>query len=127
MADIMLTNEDYNRFYLNLLADNALVIRNALSPEEETDAKRAKEIADKLDALTSTAGKTATEENNRQAFETAQEARRFFLHILNRMLTENFHVDLKYAALNLFASEAEKYMDILHSFMKGSRPLYDAT
>jgi hypothetical protein len=125
MANPNLTNENYNRFYLNMLADNVLIIRNALSPEEITDAKAAKELADRLDALADIAGKTATPENNKLAFEIAQEARRFFLHVLNRMLTENFHVDLKFAAVNTFVSEAEKYLDVLDAFMNGRIPEYD--
>ncbi|MEI6102148.1 MAG: hypothetical protein WCP73_09935, partial [Eubacteriales bacterium] len=127
MANSTITNEDYNRFSLSILADNALIIRNALSPEEETEAKLAKALADKLDALAETCSKSATEENNKKAFEAAQEARKFFLQILTRMLTIDFHIDLKQTTVNLFASEAEKYMDVLSVFMKGGKPEYDIT
>ncbi len=126
MANSNLTNEDFNRFYLNILADNALVVRNSMSPGEQSEAAAAKALADRLDALTDSAGKSATPENNRKAFEAAQDARRFFLHFLNRMLTEDFHVDLKPATINLFANEAERYMDTLDAFMRGSGPIYDA-
>lgn len=125
MADIMPTNEELNRFSLNLLADNMLVIRNSLSPVEQQEAATAKALADRLDALADSAGKSATPENNRRAFDAAQDARRFVLHILNRMLTEDFHVDLKPATINLLATEAERYLDVLDMYMKGGRPEYD--
>ena len=125
MSAVHYSNEELNHFWLNILADNTLIIRNALSPDEEEDTKRAKAYTDKLDALAVKAGNAATPENNRLAFEAAQEVRRFFIYMLNKKVSEVYHLDLKPATINLFAGETEKYMDDLSQFMKGKTPQYD--
>lgn len=125
MASLFISNEELNRFALNLLADDTLVIRNALSPVEQQEAANAKALADRLDALSASTGASATPENNKQAMAAAQDTRRFYLHILNRMLTEDFHIDIKPATVNLFANETERYMDLLNIFMNGRTPEFD--
>ncbi len=122
-----LTNRDYNRFYLNLFADNALVIFNALSPDDADIPKRAKAYAERLDALAQRAEKNTEADQpeiNRDAAQAVQDVRKFFVYILDRTTSEDFHLDLKPTMINSFVLETEKYLDILDAFEHGRAPVY---
>jgi hypothetical protein len=129
MAAVTYSNTDINRFWLQVLGDNALIILNILSPQSSAEIRDAKALADRFDALALRANQNPTPEQtaqlNREAFQAAQEIRKFFIHILDLMLTTNFHIDIKPAIINYFVNEAERYMDLLNAFMQNKTPASD--
>lgn len=128
MSDVSYSNQELNRFWLNILAADTLLIYNALSPGEVEVAKRAKEYADRLEALAIQAAQDSDIQDtslNSDAHRAAQDVRKFFIYILDRKTSEDFHLDLKSTAINAFAGETEKYIDALSAFMKNQKPQYD--
>lgn len=129
MASVTYSNEDLNRFYLQAIADYSLMVLNAFSPGETEDSKQAKTTADRFDALVIRANNTPTEEQmvqlNKDAFRAAQDFRRFILLIEKKVLTQDFHLDLKLTSLNNFVSQAEKYLDDLNMYMNNKMPKFD--
>lgn len=129
MAAFTYTNNDLNRFWLNIFADNALVVRNALSPQETEFVSQAKALADRFDALAlranpnPTAGQTA--QINKDATQAAQDFRAFLLRLLDSVLVSNYWIALKPAVLNLFVDEIEKYISFINSFTQNRNPEFD--
>ncbi len=126
--DAAYTNRELNRFWLRQLAECVLIIYNGLSPDDTEIAGRAKTLVDRLDALALRADKASGAEEsalNRDAFLAAQDARKFFIYILNKKTAEDFHLDLKITALSSFSSQAERYLDALHAFMNNRKPQYN--
>lgn len=121
------SNEDLNRFYLQAIADYSLIVLNAMSPGETKEAEQAKAIADRFDALALRIRQTPEEkisELNKDAFNAAQDFRKFILHIEKLILTQDFHLDLKATSLNNFVNQAEKYLDELNLFMHNQTPTF---
>lgn len=128
MADAPYSNQELNRFWLRELAECSLITYNSLSPDETELTSRAKAYADRLDALALRADKSTDADEaalNRDAFQIAQELRKFFIYILSKITSENLHVDVKTTAVSSFASQTEKYMDALHAFMNNLKPQFD--
>ena len=129
MPDATYSNEDLNRFWLNILADNALVISNSLSPQETGDVPQARALADKFDALALRANQSPsaaqTAQLNREAFQATQDLRQFFLHVLDSMLTSKYSIYLKAATINRFVDETEKYLSQLNAFLNNEKPVFD--
>ena len=129
MAAVTYSNTDLNRFWLQILGDNALIIFNALSPEGTEEVRSAKALADRFDALVLRANQKPTAEQttqiNRDALQAAQDLRQFLLRILNLMLTSKFHIDLKPGTINYFVNEIEKYLSLLNAFTQNKRPTFD--
>lgn len=129
MAAVTYSNEDLNRFWLQIMGDNALVVYNALSPREASDAPKAKALADRLDALLERASQNPTPSEtaqiNKEAYQAAQDLRSFFLSLLKPLLTSKYPINLKPTHLNLFTDEAERYMVLLRDFMQKKTPKFD--
>jgi Protein of unknown function (DUF2935). len=125
MAVAPYTNRDLNRFWLRQLAECALILYNSLSPDETEIASLAKSYVDRFDALTLRADKATDTELaalNRDAFQTAQDVRKFFIYVLDKVTSQNFHLDLKITGVSSFAAQAESYMDALYAFMNNLKP-----
>lgn len=128
MAESRISNEDFNRFFLNLLADNALVVYNALSPDEIEIARLAKAYTQRLDALARRADAVTAADLpvlNKDSLQAAQELRKFFINILDRKTSEDFHLDLKATSINSFTKETEKYLETLDAFIHNRIPAYN--
>lgn len=129
MAAVPYSNTDINRFWLQILGDNALIILNALSPDETEEAGRAAELAKRLDALALRANQNPTADQtariNREAYQAAQDLRTYILQILTSLLTRKLHIDLKPTVINLFVDETEKYLSMLNAFMQNKKPEYN--
>ena len=130
MAAVTYSNEDLNRFWLQVMGDNALIMLNALSPQEAMDAPKAEELAKRFDALALRADQKPTPEQtaqiNMEAHQAAQDFRKFLLRILNILLTSKYHIDLKPTIIYHFAAEAERYIGMVNIFMQNKKPVYDA-
>lgn len=129
MADATYSNEDLNRFWLNILADNVLVISNSISPQQTVDVPRARALADRFDALALRANQNPTaaqtDQLNKDAFQATQDLRQFFLHVLDSMLTSRYSIYLKPAIINAFVNETEKYLSQLNAYMQNKKPVFD--
>lgn len=129
MAAAPYSNADTNRFWLQILGDNALIIHNALSPNDTENARRARAFTDLFDALALRANQdldaNQTALINKDAYQAAQDLRRFFLQILRKSLTEEFHLDLKPVLINGFVTETEIYLDHLNAFMHNRQPTFN--
>lgn len=127
MADAPYSNQELNRFWLRQLAECVLILYNSLSPDEK-EAAAAKAYVDRFDALAlraDTAAGAAETALNREAFEAAQDLRKFFIYILNKKTSGDFHLDLKTPYVSSFASQTEKYMDALYAFLHSQKPQFD--
>lgn len=129
MATVEYSNQDINRFWLNILADNSLVIYNAFSPANVEDARYAKELANRLDNLSSRAEQNLTGDQltqfNSDAYTAIQNYRLFLITILNTILTKRIHFDLKPEMVNDMINMAEYYTYLLSTFMRGKQPAFN--
>jgi hypothetical protein len=129
MAAVTYTNTEINRFWLNILADNALIVLNALSPSDQENVLQIKSLADRLDALEAHANQNPTADQtaqiNREAFQAVQDLRTSLLHILDLLLTSKYWVALKPAVINHFIDEAEKYLSFLDAFKENRKLNFD--
>ena len=129
MAAVTYSNTDLNRFWLQILGDNALITLNSLSPQETEDARQARALVDRFDALALRANQDPTAEQtaqiNREAFGATQDLRKYFLLTARNFLTKNFYLDIQPAILNNFVNATEKYLDLLNAFMQGKQPEFD--
>jgi Protein of unknown function (DUF2935). len=128
MATVTYKNTDTNRFWLNLFADNALLVYNALSPVEQEYTSQAKSFADKFDALALRANQNPTAAQtaqiNREARQVLQDFRTYLLRLLDAVLVSNYWIALKPAVLNYFVDEAERYLTLINSFEQNRTPAY---
>ena len=129
MAAVTYSNEDLNRFWLQILGDGAIIVLNAFSPKEVEKAKQAKELADRFDTLALRANENPTADQlsqiNREAYQSAQDFRKFTLLTAKKLLTEDFHLDVKPSLLNNYINETEKYLDLLNTYMNNRKPEFD--
>ncbi len=129
MADIKYSNQEINRFWLNIFAENSQIILNALSPDEEEDARRARALVVRFDNLTFTANqnlsKSQLDQLNKDANQAIQDFREFVLHILKLITSTDFHIDLKPLILNHMVTMAEYYIYLLATYMRGQEPTFD--
>ena len=129
MAAVTYSNTDLNRFWLQMLGDSALITLNAFSPEEVNETRQAKALADRFDALALRANQNPTADQtaqlNRDAFQATQDLRKFYLQILNLMLTSIFHIDLKPEQINCFVNGTERYLSLLDAFTQNKKPSFD--
>ncbi len=129
MAAVTYSNEDLNRFWLQILGDGAIIILNGLSPKEVEEATQAKALAGRFDDLALRCNQSPTPEQlaqiNNEAYKVAQDFRKFILQTARKVLTEDFHLDLKPSLLNNYANETERYLDLLSTFMQNRKPTYN--
>ena len=129
MAAVTYSNEDINRFWLQIMGDNALILYNALSPQEAEDTDQAKALTDKFDALALRANQNPTADQtaqiNKEAFQATQDLRRYFLQIARKFVTKIYYLDLDLAVINNFVNDTERYLDLLHAYMHGKQPAFD--
>lgn len=129
MAAITYSNQDINRFWLNILADNTLIVYNAFSPSNVEEAPHAIELTNKFDNLSSRAGQNLTSvqlnQLNADAYTTTQNYRLFFLALLDTMLTKRIHLDLKPEMINDMINMAEYYLNLLNIYMQGQQPAFN--
>lgn len=129
MAKVTYSNEDINRFWLQIMGDISLLILNALSPEASEDAQEAREFSRRFDALLARARQKITPEElsrlNRDAFAAVQEIRQFILSILRKIVTQDFFFAFKPTILNNMVSLADQYTYLLVTLMQGRQPSFD--
>ncbi|MEI6102229.1 MAG: DUF2935 domain-containing protein, partial [Eubacteriales bacterium] len=93
-----LTNQEENRFWLQILGDKASIIAYHLTPEYIIDITKSKQFSTRFYELARQARETLTEEQmdklNQDALHAAQEFKPFVLEILRRQLFEKFYTGL---------------------------------
>jgi len=126
MSEVSFSNQDINRFWLNILADNCLIVYNAFSPDNANQAMQLKELARVLDNLSETAGQNVSgdrlAELNKDAYSTVQDYRFFLVSLWNTTLTKKIHFDLKPNMINDMINMAEYYAYLISAFMQGKSP-----
>jgi Protein of unknown function (DUF2935). len=129
MATVTYSNEDINRFWLQIMGDNALILLNSLSPVEAENVRQAEELAKQFDALALRANQSPTANQtaqlNKEAFQATQDLRKFILQIAKKFLTKVFYLDLKPSVVNYFVDETERYLDHLYTFMQNRQPPFN--
>lgn len=129
MAAVAYSNTDVNRFFLQILGDNALIVYNAFSPQEKELSPKFKVLADKFDALAQRANQNPTAQQtaqiNRDAYQSALNLRKYLLDVMKLFLTTRFYIALKPIMLNLFIDETEKYMGFLNDFLNQKAPVFN--
>lgn len=118
-----------HRFWLQVLGDHARFIRDALSPVEQEEIRRAEAFIDSLDRLLADArGELAGGELaalTRAANERARGIRSFKLHLLSRHLTGKIGLLLSPSFLNHMVNEVEEYLRVLEALLEGKpAPVY---
>ncbi|MBA4543342.1 MULTISPECIES: DUF2935 domain-containing protein [Thermoactinomyces] len=106
------------RFWLPVLKDHCQFILDALSPGEQEEIQKASALLQTFLQLAKRA-ETADLEVCQKA---AEELREFKLHLLCRLLTDQFSFHLPPTFINHMVNELEEYMRILSSLRRGQTP-----
>jgi hypothetical protein len=128
MAAITYSNQEINRFWLNILADNCLILYNAFSPANTKQAQEAFDLASKLDRLSAKADQTLTVDQlaqlNTEAYNAAQNYRIFLLKLSDTLLIKAIHFDMKPEMVSDMINMSEYYLYLLSAFMQGQQPKF---
>lgn len=123
------SNTDENRFWLQVMAESALMIRNRLIPNGTNMKQTADALAARFDALYDRADKRPSgaelEQLNRGTFKAVQELRSFIILVLREQLTKGLYVYFKPVFLNNLISLCDKYLYILGSYIDKREPDYN--
>lgn len=115
-----------NRFWLQILGDHARFIYSALAPSEKEHIRTAEGFIDAFDQLldnarTSLSGDELLRLNN-QAFQWANEIRKFKLALIKEHLIGHITIHLTPSFLNHMVNEVEEYIRILEYLCNGKVP-----
>ncbi|WP_019536964.1 DUF2935 domain-containing protein [Paenibacillus ginsengihumi] len=112
-----------HRFWLQVLGDHARFIRDALSPGEQEEIRRAEAFIDSLDRLLADARRELAGRElaalTRAADERAKELRAFKLHLLSRHLSGKIGLLLSPSFINHMVNEVEEYLRVLAALLEG--------
>ena len=128
MAEYVYSNVDENRFWLQVMAENALLIRNRLSPEKKSEISQADLLAQRFDSLYDRAvqiqntGQLA--QINMDALASTKDLRSYILTIISKQLTEGLYVYYKPVFLNNLVSLTDKYLYVLGQHMQNRQPQF---
>lgn len=129
MAAAAYSNTDVNRFFLQVMGDNALIIYNAFSPQEKELPQRFKDLTGRFDALAQRANQNPdaaqTAQINREAYQAVLDLRKYYLELMKLILTSRYHIDIKPSLINFFIDVSEKYMELLDDFINKKAPVFD--
>jgi hypothetical protein len=105
-------------FWLPVLKDHCQFIYDALSPKETKEIQ----VATKLHQTFSQLAAQKGEADLKASHEAAIQLREFKLHLLCRLLTEDFAFHLPPTFINHMINELEEYLRILSCLLKGKQP-----
>jgi hypothetical protein len=115
-----------HQFWLQVLGDHGRFIRDALSPDEIDEVKKAKTFISIFDQLLAQTTPKITNSNldtlNKQAYEYANRIRDFKLDLIKQHLIGDISIDLPPTFLNHMVNEVEEYLRILPYLIKGENP-----
>lgn len=128
MATYTYSNVDENRFWLRVLAENAMMIRNRLIPDG-TEIEAANSMAARFDALYARADRRPAgaelDQLNREAYQAARDFRSYILNILREQLTKGLYIYFKPVFINNMVSLCDEYLYILGAYVNKREPAYD--
>lgn len=128
MAEYVYSNVDENRFWLQVMAENALLIRNRFSPEKQKEISQANLLSQLFDALYNRATQNLNNDQltqlNSDAYSATKNIRNYILLVIRKQLTEGLYVYYKPVFLNNLVSLADKYLYILGQHMQNRQPQF---
>lgn len=129
MADIIMDNAFENRFWLQVFGDQMRIIFVGISPDDTQEVERLRGLIREMDGLLGRARQDLTAQElaalNRDAYNAAQDYRKFALHILIRQLTGRIDIVALPSFINHAVSDTEAYLGTLNDFMNGRTPEFD--
>ena len=109
-----------NKYWLQTMGDHAMIIHDALSPNETEEIQTARGLIAQFDGLLQAARSNISDDQskelNRRALKAAQDIRRYILHILTRQLTDHIELIFSSALLNHMLNEIDEYIYILNMY-----------
>ncbi len=123
-----LTNQEENRFWLQILGDKASIITYRLAPEQSDEIAQSKQFSARFYELALKTSGELTEDQidqlNRDALHITQEFKPFVFEILRRLLFEKFYIGLLPAVLNGIINLTNMYSYILNEFIQKRKPSF---
>jgi hypothetical protein len=120
-TDITKKNSADNQFWLQIMGDHTRFILNALSPKEPDEAKQAERFIALLDGLLARSKEALSDSQlkqlNQDAYQAAQEFRKFVLHLIRRQISEKLILSLRPSFLNHIVNDSEQYLDRLSLYI----------
>ena len=120
MAEYIYSNEIENRFWLQIIGDNTIIISNKL-PSKGLEVEQAKQYTNLLDVLLTRARQNLPADEllklNREAFAAVQQVRNFILALLREQLTKGTVTFLAPVYINNMVNYIDEYLYLLDAFI----------
>ncbi|SEM92278.1 DUF2935 domain-containing protein [Lihuaxuella thermophila] len=104
-------------FWLHILRDHCQFILDSLSPREKEEVKTAKCLRQLFKDII-----RDSPHDLKASYKAAHKLRKFKLHLLRRLLTEEFAFNLTPTFINHMVNELDEYLRILCFLLKGKVP-----
>lgn len=127
MAGYTYSNRDENRFWLEIMGDNALILHSRMAPgkREADEALYFFNVFEQLERRAAENPEGADlNELDRDAYNDVLRFRTFLLGILKSVVTQNFFVLIKPVYISNMATLAEEYLYLLGRFIEGKAPAH---
>ena len=128
MPDYTYSNIDEDRFWIQVIGEDAEILYTRLIPDRP-EAHKAKELMNRFDILYNRADKNITggelSQLNRDAYVATQEMRTLIITILNKQVLEGLFINLKPIFINNLISITEEFLYLLGSFINNKVPAYN--
>lgn len=125
LADYLQSAAFEHQFWLQVLGDHSMFIRDSLYPSKKQDIETANHFIHHFDQLLNQA-RSLNETNAISLAEAAEDAaeqlKEFKLSIIRRHLTSNFGIHLTPTFINHMVNELEEYQLVLRYLKKGEIP-----
>ena len=117
-----------NRYWLQTMGDHAMIILDALSPNETEEIKSARGLINDFDGLLEEARREINDDQikqlNGKAIKAVQDLRTFKLHLMKRQITGRIDMLLSSALLNHMMNELDEYILILDLLSNGKPVIF---
>ncbi len=127
VAKYVYSNEKENRFWLQIIGDNTIIVGNKL-PSVSPDVEKAIQFSNRIDALLIRARKNLPAEElaelNKEAFALVQQIRNYILTLLREQLTKGTVTFLAPVYLNNMVSYTDEYLYLLSAFINNEKPKF---
>lgn len=128
MPEFRYSDYDENRFWIQVMGENAEILYNRLIPER-TEAPRAKEFIRIFENLYNRIDKNMPAENlaqiNRDAYAATRELRDLITGVLRSQVLNGIFINLKPMYINNLISLADQYLYLLESLLNNRIPVYN--
>lgn len=114
------------RFWLQILGDHARFIYHALSPDEELEIKRSRQLMEQFDESLNLSRQSLPLDElmklNQLTVKYATRIRAFTLHLLRRHLVEEIRIGLSPSFLNHMVNETDECLRLFHHLTQQKVP-----